>query len=49
MMELRLTTALFFRECPGARLAVNQTDEGMEMQNYFLITPVGHQCLVTMP
>lgn len=46
-MELRLATALFFRECRGAQLGSKTTDEVMEMENRFLITPKGHFCSVT--
>ncbi|KAF4337593.1 cytochrome p450 3a17 [Fusarium beomiforme] len=41
-MELRLGAALFFRECRGARLGPDMTDEVMEMENQFLIAPKGH-------
>ncbi|KAK1956042.1 cytochrome P450 [Colletotrichum sublineola] len=47
-MELRLATAIFFRNCRGVRLADNMTDNMMEMQNFFLISPVGHHCDVTL-
>ncbi|KAE9578600.1 putative sterigmatocystin biosynthesis P450 monooxygenase [Colletotrichum fructicola] len=47
-MELRLATAVFFRNCRGVRLADNMTDDMMEMQNFFLISPVGHHCDVTL-
>lgn len=47
-MELRLATALFFRECKGARLSEEMTDEMMEMDNRFLIAPRGHCCYVKL-
>ncbi|KAL4963656.1 cytochrome P450 [Aspergillus stella-maris] len=47
-MELRLAAAEFFRECAGARLARNVTEERMRPENYFLIAPVGHRCEVTL-
>ncbi|KAH8200403.1 hypothetical protein TruAng_005432 [Truncatella angustata] len=47
-MELRLATALFFRECRGARLAASMTDDVMDMENHFLIAPRGHRCSVTL-
>ncbi|KAH7075574.1 cytochrome P450 [Paraphoma chrysanthemicola] len=47
-MELRLGTALFFRQCRGARLGENMKDEMMEMDNRFLISPKGHCCYVTL-
>jgi len=46
--ELRLATALFFRECRGARLSQRMTEDMMEMENFFLIAPVGHCCEVTL-
>jgi cytochrome P450 len=45
-MELRLGTALFFRECRGARLGPQMMDEMMEMENHFLIAPKAHTCIV---
>nr|XP_036577843.1 cytochrome p450 [Colletotrichum truncatum]KAF6784938.1 cytochrome p450 [Colletotrichum truncatum] len=47
-MELRLATAVFFRRCKGLKLAPGTTDESMEMENYFLISPRGHKCEVIM-
>ncbi|TGO26033.1 hypothetical protein BPAE_0067g00050 [Botrytis paeoniae] len=47
-MEMQLTLALFFRECKGMRVASSQDDEGMEIENFFLISPRGHKCAVTM-
>ncbi|KAF8859444.1 cytochrome P450 monooxygenase [Acephala macrosclerotiorum] len=46
--ELRLATALFFRECVGARLAGSTTDESMEMENFFLIQPKAHRCEIVL-
>ncbi|CZR66973.1 related to cytochrome P450 [Phialocephala subalpina] len=46
--ELRLATALFFRECVGARLAGTTTDESMEMENFFLIQPKAHRCEIVL-
>ena len=43
-MELRLAAATFFRECRGARVAPAATDESMDIENYFLISPKGHAC-----
>lgn len=48
-MELRLATALFFRECRGARLSADTTDAVMEMEHHFLVAPKGHFCNVTLP
>ncbi|RSL61207.1 hypothetical protein CEP53_005182 [Fusarium sp. AF-6] len=47
-MELRLATALFFRECRGARLDPVMTYEMMEMDNRFLIAPKGHCCKIRL-
>jgi cytochrome P450 len=47
-MELRLATALFFRECKGARLSAKTTDHVMEMAETFLISPKGHFCKVVL-
>ncbi|KAF2848758.1 cytochrome P450 3A17 [Plenodomus tracheiphilus IPT5] len=47
-MELRLATALFFRHCRGAKLSDSMRDEMMEMDNRFLIAPIGHCCNITL-
>jgi cytochrome P450 len=47
-MELRLASAEFFRECKGARLGAGTTEESMELENYFLVTPRGHKCEVVL-
>ena len=47
-MELRLAAAKFFRECRGARLGMQTTDESMKPVNFFLITPQAHKCEITM-
>ena len=48
-MELRLATALFFRECRGAKLAPSTTPESMEVENIFLIAPKAGECRVEIP
>ena len=48
-MELRIATALFFRECKGARLAPSVTEESMKVENVFLIAPVGGECRILLP
>ena len=45
-MELRLAAVEFFRRCSGASLAPSTTAESMEMENFFLIAPMGHKCEV---
>ncbi|GKT61678.1 cytochrome P450 [Colletotrichum tofieldiae] len=47
-MELRLGVAVLFRKCSGLRLAPGMTDRMMQMENYFLVSPVGHKCEVTL-
>lgn len=46
MLELRFATALFFRECRGAKLCPETTDVSMEMMDVFLISPKAHQCKI---
>lgn len=48
-MELRLATAIFFRECKGAELASTTTSESMEIENIFLIAPKAGECKVKIP
>ncbi|THV47737.1 hypothetical protein BGAL_0291g00010 [Botrytis galanthina] len=47
-MEMQLVLASFFRECKGIRIASSQDDEGMGIENHFLIAPKGHKCALTM-
>ncbi|TLD34544.1 cytochrome P450 [Venturia nashicola] len=48
-MELRIATALFFREWRGvARLAPETTPESMHMENFFLISPESNKCEVVI-
>ncbi|KAM0505406.1 hypothetical protein ACHAP8_001633 [Fusarium lateritium] len=47
-MELRLGAALFFRECRGAKLGMEMTDDMMAMENHFLIAPKAHKCIVKL-
>lgn len=47
-MELRLATALFFRECKGARLSAKTTEDVMAMAETFLIAPKGHFCNIVL-
>ena len=48
-MELRLGTAMFFRQCKGAKLAASTTPESMEVENIALIEPKGKQCRIVIP
>ncbi|KAE9566370.1 hypothetical protein CGMCC3_g17481 [Colletotrichum fructicola] len=47
-MELRMGAALLFRKCPGLKLSTSMKDSMMDMENFFIIAPVGHQCDVTL-
>ena len=47
-MEMRYAAAYFLRDCRGAKLAASCTDECMEMENYFVITPKGKQMEITL-
>jgi hypothetical protein len=48
-MEIRVATALFFREWRGvARLAPETTPETMAMENYFLVAPSAHRCEIVI-
>jgi len=38
-LELRMGVYEFFTECPQIRIAPSITDDSMEFENYFLITP----------
>jgi cytochrome P450 len=47
-MEMRLATAIFFRECEDVRVAEQMTEKEMEFENYFLIKPQGHRCVLNL-
>ncbi|SCN70625.1 related to benzoate 4-monooxygenase cytochrome P450 [Fusarium fujikuroi] len=47
-MELRVTTAAFFRKFRGAQVHVSMTNDDMELENYTLIAPKSHKCLITL-
>ncbi|OCK73321.1 putative cytochrome P450 [Lepidopterella palustris CBS 459.81] len=47
-LELRMTLAHFYRAFPkGVKMASGMSDVDMEMENYFLIAPKAHHCLMT--
>ncbi|EFQ91040.1 hypothetical protein PTNB73_05776 [Pyrenophora teres f. teres] len=48
LIEIRLATALFFRECRGAKISECMQDEMMELENTFLVAPKGHCCYVSL-
>lgn len=47
-IELRLATAMFFRDFPNARLSQKEgvSEEDMAMKSFFLMAPQGHRCLI---
>ncbi|KAI9710719.1 MAG: hypothetical protein M1820_002552 [Bogoriella megaspora] len=47
-MQLRITTAQFFRECQDARLCPSVTPASMELKDYFVIAPKSHKCEITL-
>lgn len=47
-MELRYALVLFLRECKGARLGRNTTDEEMEQRSKFFVYPKGGRCDVRL-
>ncbi|KAF5563963.1 benzoate 4-monooxygenase cytochrome P450 [Fusarium phyllophilum] len=47
-MELRVTTAAFFRKFRGAQVHPSMTKDDMELENYTLIAPKSHKCLITL-
>lgn len=47
-MELRLGAALFFRRNKAAEVAPSTTPESMEFENYFLISPISHKCMIQL-
>lgn len=47
-LELALGAATFFRELPTAKLASGTNEDSMQFENYFLIAPKSHACLVTV-
>lgn len=47
-MELRIAAAIFFRECPGARLAPSVTPESMVVVDRFNTHPVARRCEITL-
>ncbi|KAK1512411.1 cytochrome P450 3A17 [Colletotrichum costaricense] len=48
MMELRLSTAVFFKRCRGARLGPNMPADSMEMKDYVLLSPKRKRCDITL-
>lgn len=47
-LELRLGLALFFRECRGAKLSGKMSEEDMVPDHFFVSSPRGRKCLVTL-
>lgn len=47
-LELAYGAAIFFKEFATARLANDTNESTMEFQNYFLIAPKSHACMVSL-
>ncbi|TKX18291.1 Cytochrome P450-like protein 12 [Elsinoe australis] len=47
-MELRHGVAEFFRACKGAHIANSMKDSDMDIRNFFLISPAGDRCMITL-
>jgi cytochrome P450 len=47
-MELRLAAAVFFRECRGATLAPDMTDDDMTQRILFFVFPKGKRCDIVL-
>ncbi|OJD38848.1 cytochrome p450 [Diplodia corticola] len=48
LMELRLATAVFFRELRGVKLSERTSAESMEVVNFFLIQPKSGRCYISL-
>jgi hypothetical protein len=46
--EIALGAITFLRAYPTARIAARTTDADMEFENFFLIAPKAHKCLVVL-
>lgn len=47
-LEMLLAAIEFFRAFPKAHLPEETTDESMAFQNYFLVQPQSHRCVVNL-
>ena len=48
-LEMRLATAMFFRECPGAKLAASATPASMAVVDSFIAgVPKDRRCGITL-
>ncbi|KAI1027528.1 hypothetical protein LB505_014024 [Fusarium chuoi] len=47
-MELRVTAAAFFRKFREAQVHASMTNDDMELENYTLIAPKSHKCLIML-
>ncbi|KAL3298647.1 cytochrome p450 [Colletotrichum asianum] len=48
MMELRLSAAIFFRECRGARLSSEMPADSMDLVDFVLLSPKRNRCDITL-
>ena len=44
--DMALAAATFFRTFPNARLPPQTNAVSMEMENYFLVAPKSHECVI---
>ncbi|OHF03112.1 cytochrome P450 [Colletotrichum orchidophilum] len=47
-MEIRMGAAVLFSQCPSLKVSSSTTDSMMEMENFFVVAPIGHRCEVTL-
>ena len=47
-MELLHATAMFFKECPDARLVRSTNDESMDIVDFFVSKPRSGKCEITL-
>ncbi|KAH0421552.1 cytochrome p450 [Colletotrichum camelliae] len=48
MMELRLSAAIFFQECQGARLSNEMPTDSMDVVDFVLLSPKQKRCDITL-
>lgn len=48
MMELRLSAAIFFRECRGTRLSSKMPADSMDVVDFVLLSPKRRRCDITL-
>ena len=46
MMEIRIATALFFRQFKGVKLAPETAAQDLKFENFFLVKPQADKCII---